>query len=225
MIYELRTYEILPGQAAVLHERFASSVLGNFEKHGMQNVGYWSPLIGEFSNQLIYMLGFESLAHRERAWATYQQDPDVQASRREADEKHGPQVKRITNMLLQPTPYSPPIGGGEGSAAVCELRIYDTLPGKAQPLHDRFANVTSRLFEKHGMTNVGYWTPVVGGYSNQLYYMLGFEDLAQREKAWASFQQDPEWQAASRATSEQHGVVLEKLTNVMLRPTPYSPLR
>lgn len=227
MIYELRTYEILPGQAPALHERFATSVLRFFERHGIQSVGYWTPLIGDYSNLLIYTVAFESLAHQEKAWEAYHQDPECQRSAQEANKKYGPQVKRVTNLLLKPTPYSPPIGPGkvQGSTALCELRIYDAMPGKEQPLHARFKNVTIRLFERHGLTSVGYWTPLAGGYSNQLYYLLGFESLAHRERAWASFMGDPEWQAATRATTEQHGQVTEKITNIMLRPTPYSPLK
>lgn len=227
MIYELRTYEILPGKAQALLERFGSVTTKLFERHGMQNVGYWTPTVGEFSNRFIYMLGFRDMAHRERAWEELAQDPERQQSMRQAQEA-GPQVARLTNMLLRPTPYSPPpIGEGrsQGPTALCELRIYEMLPGKAQPLHDRFATVSMRLFERHGMANIGYWTPVVGGYNNQLYYMLGFESMAHREKAWAAFGQDPEWQPAARATTEAHGQVVEKITNSILRPTAFSPLR
>ena len=227
MLNELRTYELLPGAAAAVLERFGSFTSKAFERHGMQNVGYWTPVIGEYNNRFIYMLGYRDIAHREQAWAAHTQDPERQRVMQEAQQA-GPQVARVTNMFLQPTQYSPlPADEGfpKGPTALCELRIYETLPGKAQVLHDRFANVTMKLFEKHGIANIGYWTPVVGGYSDQLYYMLGFESLAHREQAWGAFGQDPEWRAASRATQEQHGAVVGRITNVILRPTAFSPLR
>ena len=73
-----------------------------------------------------------------------------------------------------------------------ELRIYTAHPGKMGALMARFRNHTVKLFEKHGITNVGYWTNTIGGRSDELWYILGFEDLAQRDKAWREFAADPE---------------------------------
>src|SRR5262245_50891516 len=61
------------------------------------------------------------------------------------------------------------------------------MPGKLPDLHNRFANHTLRLFQKHGITNIGYWTEVFGT-SNRLVYMLGYPSLGDREKSWAAFQ-------------------------------------
>jgi hypothetical protein len=107
---------------------------------------------------------------------------------------------------------------------IYELRIYEPHPGKLQALHDRFTRHTNRLFEKHRMTVVGYWTPMIGEWSNQLIYMLAFADLAAREKAWAAFQADPEWLAA-KAESEREGPLVARLKNQILAPTAYSPLK
>lgn len=227
MIYELRNYELMPGKAPAVIQRFGEHSVHYFERHGMQNVGYWTPTFGEYSNRWIYMLGYQDMADRERAWAELAEDPERQQIMAAAGAE-GPQTHHIENMFLRPTPYSPPpIGEGakSGSAAVCELRIYDIVPGKAQPMHDRFANVSMRLFEKHGMRNIGYWSPVIGGQSNQLWYMLGYESLAAREQSWAAFAADPEWQAATRETVEKHGAVTEKIISQVLRPAAFSPVR
>ncbi len=227
MIYELRTYELMPGKAAPVLERFEKVTSRLFEKHDMKNVGYWLPVIAESNNMFTYMLAYRSMAHRDEAWNAYMQDPERIRVMAEA-EASGPQVHRFSNMLLRPTPYSPdPLGEAVrgGRKAVCELRVYSIGPGKAQVLHDRFAKETLPLFAKHGMTNIGYWTPVVGGYSNDLYYLLGYPSLAQRETAWAGFTSDPEWQAVSRASADKHGVLVENITNIILRPTAFSPLR
>ena len=107
---------------------------------------------------------------------------------------------------------------------IYELRVYEPHPGKLQALHDRFARHTTRLFEKHGMTIVGFWTPAIGGWSNQLIYLLGHADLAARERAWAAFLADPEWVAA-KTESEREGPLVARLRSEMLTPTPYSPLQ
>ena len=77
------------------------------------------------------------------------------------------------------------------------------------------------MFEKHGIENIGYWTDDVGT-SEQLIYMLGYPSLGDREKSWASFQADPEWQKV-RAETEKDGVLTAKAVNTIIRLTPYSP--
>jgi len=95
------------------------------------------------------------------------------------------------------------------------------MPGRLPDLHTRFATHTLRLFEKHGMANIGYWTEVFGT-SNRLVYMLGYPSLGDREKSWAAFQADRDWQQA-RAESEKNGTLVAKAYNQILRPTAYSP--
>jgi hypothetical protein len=105
-----------------------------------------------------------------------------------------------------------------------ELRIYTAHPGKMGPLIARFRDHTTALFEKHGIVNVGYWTNSIGGRSDELLYILGYEDLAQRDRAWAAFQADPDWQKA-RAESEKDGPLVHHIENRILSPTKFSPVR
>lgn len=107
---------------------------------------------------------------------------------------------------------------------IYELRIYTAMPGKLPALSRRFKDHTVALFEKHGITNVGYWTNTIGGRNDELWYMLAFDDLAARDKAWAAFAADPDWQAA-RADSEKDGPLLAFLENRIMAPTSYSPLK
>lgn len=106
---------------------------------------------------------------------------------------------------------------------IYELRNYECMPGKLAALNDRFANVTIKLFEKHGIKVVGFWTEDVGT-SNTLVYMLGFEDMGHRDKAWAAFRSDPV-RAQAFAESERAGPLVAKITNKILRPTAYSPMK
>jgi len=104
-----------------------------------------------------------------------------------------------------------------------ELRIYDTCPGRMGALHERFQNHTLRLFQRHGIKPVAFWEDVIG-ISNRLTYVLAWEDLAHRERAWSAFQADPEWQAA-RAKSEESGPIVARVTSTLMKPTSYSPLQ
>ena len=106
---------------------------------------------------------------------------------------------------------------------IYELRIYTAHPGKMAALQARFRNHTTKLFEKHGIKNVGYWTNVIGGRTDELWYMLSYESLAAREKAWASFGGDQEWLRV-RAESEKDGPLVHHLRAQIMAPTDFSPL-
>jgi hypothetical protein len=106
---------------------------------------------------------------------------------------------------------------------IYELRIYQAAPGKLAPLIARFRDHTCALFEKHGITNVGYWRNTIGGRSDELWYMLSYPDMASRDASWAAFAADPDWQQA-RAESEADGPLLDHLENRILAPTDFSPL-
>ena len=106
---------------------------------------------------------------------------------------------------------------------IYELRIYTANPGRMGQLLERFEDHTMRLFERHGIKNVGYWMNGIGGRSDELWYMIAFESLAHREEAWAAFLADPEWQEV-REQSEGDGPLVHHLENRILLPTEFSPL-
>lgn len=118
-------------------------------------------------------------------------------------------------------------GGAEAAAqeipqaAVYEMRTYYPAPGQFDALNARFRNHTLKLFTKHGMTNVAYWTQedVSGG---RLVYILAYPDRPSRDAAWQAFRADPDWQAVARA-SETNGRLVEKVESTFLRLTDYSP--
>jgi hypothetical protein len=216
MLYESRIYHTMPGRLPDLNDRFAKHTVDFFKKHGIGMLGFWTDEIGA-SNKLTYILTFDSMADREVKWSAFQADPGWHQVRAQT-EANGPIVAQVENAFLRLTPYSPE---PHIRSNVQELRIYDAVPGKIQNLHDRFANHTIKLFEKHGIENVAYWTEDVG-VSNRLVYMLGYADLGAREKSWAAFLADPEWQQA-RAASEVDGPLVRVSRHAILRLTPYSP--
>lgn len=108
---------------------------------------------------------------------------------------------------------------------VFEMRTYVAAEGKLDDLHKRFRDHTTRLFEKHGMTNIGYWTPMDGPESdNTLVYLLAHDSREAAEKSWEAFRADPEWKAA-QAESEQNGKLVAKVISQFLSPTDYSEIK
>jgi hypothetical protein len=107
---------------------------------------------------------------------------------------------------------------------VYELRVYHCVAGRLPALVKRFDTVTCRLFEKHGIKQVGFWTVAIGESSSDLVYILQWESLADRDKKWATFAADPEWIEA-RAKSEADGPIVASIVNSILMPTSFSALR
>lgn len=106
-----------------------------------------------------------------------------------------------------------------------ELRIYEATPGKLAALNARFENHTLKFFAKHGIKVIGFWTTAVGESSNQLTYIVAFENMADREKRWTAFATDPDWIAAKKETEKDGVPLTAKISNQFLVPTPYSPLK
>lgn len=107
---------------------------------------------------------------------------------------------------------------------IYELRTYHCMPGKLPALLKRFEGATLKLWEKHGIRQAGFWTVAIGGSNHDLYYLLAWESLAERDQKWAAFASDPDWQKA-RAESEKDGPILTHFTNQILTPTSFSSVK
>ncbi len=108
---------------------------------------------------------------------------------------------------------------------VFELRTYTAAPGKLEALNKRFRDHTVKLFTKHGMSHVGYWTPTDAPLSeNTLIYVIAHQSREAAKKSWDGFRNDPEWIKA-RDASEKDGRLALKVDSVYLNPTDYSPVK
>ncbi|MBC7414195.1 MAG: NIPSNAP family protein [Herminiimonas sp.] len=105
MIYEMRVYHCAPGRLPAHNKRFETITLKFWEKYGIQQVGFWTTLVGSSNQALTYMLRWESLAERETKWNAFASDPDWLAQRA-ATEAEAIIVERIENAFLNPTGYS-----------------------------------------------------------------------------------------------------------------------
>jgi len=110
-------------------------------------------------------------------------------------------------------------------ARVFEIRTYHTFPGRLDALHKRFRDHTRRVFEKHGMTNVGYWVPQdAPAHDNTLVYIISHASREQAKVNWAEFGADPEWKKISEE-SQKDGKIVEKIESVFVDATDYSPIK
>jgi hypothetical protein len=113
----------------------------------------------------------------------------------------------------------------QGGRKVFELRTYTAPEGKLDDLVARFRNDTLRIFEKHGMENVGYWLPTdAPGSTNTLIYILAHDSRDAATKSWAAFRDDAEWKAVAERT-QANGPIVSKVESVFLEATDFSPLK
>ena len=104
-----------------------------------------------------------------------------------------------------------------------EIRTYYGNEGELDALKARFRDHTVALFKKHGMTNIGYWTPV-DNKENKLVYILAYPNKEARKKAWQGFINDPVWKKAYKASTKD-GRLVKKIENEFLSGTDFSAIK
>lgn len=118
-----------------------------------------------------------------------------------------------------------PSVAAQAPGKVFELRTYTSPPGKLNDLHARFRGHTLELFEKHGMTNIGYWVPTDAPLKdNTLIYIVAHESREAAARSWKAFSSDPEWQKV-RTASEVNGRIVEKVDSVFMTAIDYSAIK
>jgi len=109
------------------------------------------------------------------------------------------------------------------STGVYELRVYHAAAGKLADLLTRFREHTTRLFEKHGIKNVGYWTPTDDPLKGKtLIYVVAHPSRDAATANWKAFVEDPEW-ISVRDKSEANGKLVEKVDSTFMVLTDFSP--
>jgi hypothetical protein len=107
---------------------------------------------------------------------------------------------------------------------IYEWRIYRCVPGRQPALLYRFENETLRIWERHGIRQAGFWTALIGKSSQEITYMLAWDNMAEREKPWGAFLADPEWPAVV-AQTEKDGQLVENISSQLLAPTAFSAVK
>jgi NIPSNAP len=109
------------------------------------------------------------------------------------------------------------------STGVYELRVYHAAPGKLPELLARFREHTIKIFDRHGMKSVAYWTPVdEPEKSNTLIYILYHPSREAAAANWKSFGDDPEWKSV-HDKSEANGKLVDKVDSTYMVLTDFSP--
>jgi NIPSNAP len=224
--FEMRIYYAPEGKLDDLNKRFREHTCKLFEKHGMQNIGYWMPMDNP-ERKLVYLLAYPSREARDKSWKAFAADPEWQKAMK-ASEVNGKLVTKPESYFLTPTDYSPQIKPRVASPErVFELRTYTASAGNLESLDSRFRDHTLKLFSKHGMEQIGYWHLMAGQKNSEatLIYLLAHKSKAAADASFAAFRADPDWVSARKASEDKAGgslTIPDGVKSEFLKPTDYS---
>ncbi len=211
MIHELRTYTFHPGKLNAYLE--AARTIGRpvrGQDYGT-NLGYWTAEFGAL-NQVWHLWSYESLDERTRLRGELARN---ERWNKEYIPSVRPLMARQDIRLLNPVvgPTAPAQAGG-----FYELRMYRMHPGMAAGWAKAYREIMP-VREKYSK-NVGIWTGEAPQ-PNEVFHMWHYANFEARTKARTELFKDPAWLAFTAANT---GSIAE-MTNVLLLPTDYSPMK
>jgi hypothetical protein len=190
---------------------------------------YLQALVAPHMPQILAVYGYESLEQLAGVQEKLSQNRELMKKSEEIEGGPEPLVEHQTNTLLAATEYSPemtPPAEAPGSPRIFELRVYHSPTWRQlRALHERFAGPEIRIFHRVGVHPVFYTSTLIGANLPNLTYMIPFESLAAREKAWSAFAADPEWVKVRRESIEKHGQISSIIQISLYQATRYSPIR
>ena len=176
--------------------------------------------------KFVYILKHSSRYAAYQNWNAFTHDPEWKRVL-ERPEFQRLLSERPTSIFMTANDYSakvPTLSTKVGG--IYELRTYTAAGNKLNALNARFATHTTRIFTKHGMGNIGYWTPYDRPESkNTLIYLIHHESREKADKNWQAFSQDPDWQKVARDSQRQGKLLTKKPERLYLKPLDFSPLR
>jgi len=186
-------------------------------------------VLGPHSPLTIVLSGYMSLEHMEDSDLRIGNHPEFKAAVEKFESGDDPPCDRADRVLLRATDFSPEIvllKEKPKTARTFELRIYHSPTRRQlQILHDRFAGPEIGIFHRCGIFPILYADTLIGPSVPSMAYLMPFENLAAREKAWDAFGADPEWLKAREESVRRGGQVVADNNITFLKPTPYSPIQ
>ncbi len=194
-LYELRFYTTNPGKLPNLHARFRDHTMALFEKHGMENIIYWTVSEGarddgeQADNMLVYIIAHKNAEAREASWKAFREDPEWKKVAAESEKDGKILAKPPRAILMTDTAFSAadePVAGqdSDAPARLWELRQYNDGPERVPHTVERFAFGEKDLFTEHGMQTVKFWTATD---DSAFIYLLAHKDRDASKKSWQGF--------------------------------------
>jgi len=227
-VYELRIYVANEERFQHLIKRFRNHTDRIFRKHGLEPMGYWVTTEGRGSKgrRFVYVLKHPSRYAAYRNWNSFTRDREWEAVL-DIPEFQRLLAEKPTSIFMTENDYSDAsMDAIETAGGVYELRTYIAGPGKLDKLNARFRDHTTRLFTKHGIRNVGYWTPFdMPEAENTLIYLVHHAGRERADASWMAFGQDPLWRKVARESRVDGRLLSKPPERIYLKPMAFSPLK
>ena len=227
---ELRRYHLLPGAKQRAFVAFVGDALiPAMNRAGVGKVGAFTVVYGENAPTLLLVLAHQSLdsvvslrdrmagdAEYARAGAAILDAP-----------LSDPAFVRVESSLLRAFEAMPTVEpfttAGTTTPRICELRTYESHSNRAALNKLKMFNAGEiPIFRRAGLTPLFFGETLIGARMPSLTYMLGFSDMAARDRAWSAFSKDPEWKTLSGDPQYRDNV--SAISDIILQPTAYSQL-
>ena len=228
---ELRYYRLRNGrQVQRTTDYLQRGLLPAWERAGIRPAGCFNAVIAPDSPFILTLASYPSMAAFEAAREKLDADKEFQAASDDYNSMTELSYMRLESSLLWAFPAFPgvvaPPAGENRAAHIFELRTYESPNEKAQARKIKmFGDAEIAIFQRCGMATVFFGQTIVGSRMPNLTYMLAFADQAARDKAWAVFSADPEWQKLRTTPGLTDADIVNNISNAILRPLVFSPIR
>jgi hypothetical protein len=232
-IYEIRTIHLRntpDNQRSRLTDFLQHAAVPAFARAGIAPCAYFGSMIAEETPFVMTIASYPSMAAMEQQRAKLSADADYKKALEAYNTQPGLNYQRIDSFLARAFPSMPemivPADTQGRPGRVFELRRYEsnnatTLARKIK----MFESGEIAIFQRLGMRPVFFSETIVGAMMPNLVYMLSYDDLASREKLWKAFGADPEWQKLRSAPGNSDAEIVSNISNSLLQPLPFSPVR
>jgi len=229
--FELRYFRLRNGsQVQKTNDFLSKTYLPAAQRAGVGPVGFFGSLIAEQGPFALVLSAYPSLNAFAEAGERMAADKEFQKGFEAFNSLGELSYIRMESSLLRGFPgwseVTPPPTTSGRAARIFELRIYESNNLKAGKRKIKmFDDGEAAIFKRLGMNPVFFGETIVGPHMPNLTYMLAFDSLAHREEAWKKFGADPEWQKMRSAPDLADALIVSSISNSMLRPLPFSPIR
>jgi hypothetical protein len=230
-IFELRYFRMRNGaQIQRTSDFFSKYYMPAAQRIGIGPMGFFNALVAEQAPFLLALTSHPSIAAMETAMEKMAADKEFQKGFGEYNSMSELSYIRMENSLLRAFDSIPgievPPTDAKRVPRVFELRTYESNNAKASKTKIKmFDDAEIKIFRRCGMLPVFFGETLIGRNLPNLTYMLAYDDLAARDKVWKAFAADPEWQKLRSTPGLTDPEIVSTISNSLLRPLPFSPIR
>jgi hypothetical protein len=225
--FELRLYHTLVGSKKnLVGDFYRDAGIPAMNRIGMGPVGVFNVMYGPNNPTLYVLMVHKSIESVVNASSLLMEDKEYLekgASYINAP-LSDPAYVRFESSLMAAFTGMPKLEAPARKNRIFELRIYESHSRKAAKKKIEMFNEGGEIaiFHKAGLTPVFFGETIIGQKLPNLMYMLAFDDIADRDKRWESFRNEPDWKKLSADPAYKDTV--SNITDIILQPMPYSQI-